>query len=61
MSLVACTCDNCHAHCYYSLFVMIIFSILMVPVLKEDYRSESIIQELRYRRDVRRDVGLSIG
>ena len=30
MSLVARTCDNCHAHCYYSLFVMIIFSILMV-------------------------------
>ena len=25
MSLVARTCDNCDNHCYYSLFVMIIF------------------------------------
>ena len=29
--LVARICDNCDAHCYYSLFVMNIFSILMVP------------------------------
>ena len=31
VSLVARTCDNCDAHCYRSLFVINISSILMVP------------------------------
>ena len=31
VSLVARMCDNCDAHCYCSLFVMNISSILMVP------------------------------
>ena len=36
-----CTCDNRDAHCSYSLFVMIIFSILMVPRVVIEARCQS--------------------